>query len=351
MKDPTIIDRNPDRANIYFSVKQRPSTGEERIIEPIKELATELKAKKIDMPRTIVYGSLAACGECFSFFQSFLGEEQYFPLGTAPIFDNRLFAQYHAQYVTKYKDALVNSLVTGTSKARVIFVTVAFGVGIDCRDVQRVIHIGVPTTMEEFFQEAGRAGRNGTQSLSCLYYNGHDISKGRKAMTQVMRDYVSTSLCRRKIIMAHFDTSVPEYWNGMHMHHCCDNCALSCECDNCACNRQFDNLTSSLSASQISGPPILSTGSSMGLNDLTSQQLRSDLLRFRMSLSPDITSVGISLTTGFSMELVDTVQANFVQINSLEDVLNQLPLFSNKHGEEIWKIISKYKKEQPKQVG
>lgn len=150
MKDPTIIDRNPDRANIYFSVKQRPSTGEERIIEPIKELATELKAKKIDMPRTIVYGSLAACGECFSFFHSFLGEEQYFPLGTAPIFDNRLFAQYHAQYVTKYKDALVNSLVTGTSKARVIFVTVAFGVGIDCRDVQRVIHIGVPTTMEEF---------------------------------------------------------------------------------------------------------------------------------------------------------------------------------------------------------
>ena len=137
----------------------------------------------------------------------------------------------------------------------------------------------------------------------------------------------------------------------MHMHHCCDNCALSCECDNCACNRQFDNLTSSLSASQISSPPILSTGSSMGLNDLTSQQLRSDLLRFRMSLSPDITSVGISLTTGFSMELVDTVQANFVQINSLEDVLNQLPLFSNKHGEEIWKIISKYKKEQPKQVG
>ena len=87
------------------------------------------------------------------------------------------------------------------------------------------------------FQEAGRAGRNGTQSLSCLYYNGNDISKGRKAMTQVMRDFVSTSLCRRKIIMAHFDTSVPEYWNGIHMHHCCDNCALSCECDNCACNR------------------------------------------------------------------------------------------------------------------
>ena len=65
-------------------------------------------------------------------------------------------------------------------------------------------------------------------------------------MTQVMRDYVSTSLCRRKIIMAHFDTSVPEYWNGIHMHHCCDNCALSCECDNCACKSLIPRQRNSL---------------------------------------------------------------------------------------------------------
>ena len=348
MKDPTIIDRNPDRANIYFSVKRRPCTGEERIIEPIKDLATELKAKKIEMPRTIVYGNLAACGECFHFFQSFLGEEQYFPCGVAPIFDNRLFAQYHAQYTTNYKDALVDSLFTGASKARVIFVTVAFGVGIDCRDVQQVIHIGVPTTMEELFKKAGQAGRNGTQSLSCLYYNAHDISKGRKAMTQVRHEYVSTSLCRRNIIMVHFDTSFPEYWCSMHTHHCCDNCALSCQCDDCVCNRQFDNLISSLSSSHLSNTSIVSTDSCAALDDLTCQQLRSDLLQFRMSLSPEFTSVGISLTTGFSIELVDIVQANFFQINSFEDVLDQLPLFSNEHGKEIWKIITKYKKDQSK---
>ena len=205
--------------------------------------------------------------------------------------------------------------------------------------------------MDEFFQEAGRAGRNGTQSSSCIHYNGHDISKGRKAMTQVMREYVSTSLCRRKIIMVHFDTSVPEYWNSMHMHYCCDNCALSCQCDDCVCNRQFDNLTSSLSSSHLSNAAVVSTGSSAICDDLTCQQLRSDLLQFRMSLSPEFTSVGISLTTGFSMELVDIVLANFFEINSLEDVLNQLPLFSDKHGKEIWKIITKYKKDQSKQVG
>ena len=151
--------------------------------------------------------------------------------------------------------------------------------------------------------------------------------------------------------MVHFDTSVQEYQNSMHMHYCHDNCALSCQCDDCVCNRQFDNLTSSLSSSHLSNAAVVSTGSSAICDDLTCQQLRSDLLQFRMSLSPEFTSVGISLTTGFSMELVDIVQANFFQINSLEDVLNQLPLFSNKHGKEIWKIITKYKKDQSKQVG
>ena len=54
-----------------------------------------------------------------------------------------------------------------------LFVTVAFGVGIDVPTVERVIHIGVPYTMEEFFQETGRAGRNGSQAISTVYFNSY----------------------------------------------------------------------------------------------------------------------------------------------------------------------------------
>ena len=45
-----------------------------------------------------------------------------------------------------------------------------------------MIHIGIPYTMEDFFQETGRAGRNGNSSMSVLYYNSYDISKGKKTL-------------------------------------------------------------------------------------------------------------------------------------------------------------------------
>ena len=63
-----------------------------------------------------------------------------------------------------------------------LFVTVAFGVGIDVPTVERVIHIDIPYTMEDVFRETGRAGRNGKSAMSVLYYNSYDISKGKKAL-------------------------------------------------------------------------------------------------------------------------------------------------------------------------
>jgi superfamily II DNA helicase RecQ len=72
---------------------------------------------------------------------------------------------------------------------RLLFVTVAFGIGIDVQNIGRVIHIGVPHTMEEFFQEAGRCGRYGLPASSTVYYNNHDISSSRK-VCQEMIDYV-----------------------------------------------------------------------------------------------------------------------------------------------------------------
>ena len=62
-------------------------------------------------------------------------------------------------------------------------VTVVFGIGIDCNNVHRIIHIGVPYTMEEYCQEVGRAGRDGLPAWADIYDNSYDISKARKNMT------------------------------------------------------------------------------------------------------------------------------------------------------------------------
>ena len=61
------------------------------------------------------------------------------------------------------KSGIISSIVTESFTQGVIFATVAFGVGIDSIYVERVIHFGVPRTMESFFQECGRTGRGGRQ--------------------------------------------------------------------------------------------------------------------------------------------------------------------------------------------
>ena len=107
-----------------------------------------------------------------------------------------------------------------TSVARVLFVTVAFGVGIDVPKVEKVIHIGIPYTVEDFFQETGRAGRNGNSAMSVLYYNSYDISKGKKALQPDMWKYATTQSCWREVIVCHFGASQPVLTCG---RSCCDN--------------------------------------------------------------------------------------------------------------------------------
>jgi len=119
--------------------------------------------------------------------------------------------------------SLVKSLISGTAVARVLFVTVAFGVGIDVSTVERVIHIGVPYTMEEFFQETGRAGRNGKPAQSVLYFNSYDISRGKKPLQNVVRENCTTQSCRREVILRHFGSSLSWQECG-NQHNCCDNC-------------------------------------------------------------------------------------------------------------------------------
>ena len=72
------------------------------------------------------------------------------PINAEPLAKNRLFTQYHAQYPESERSRIVEELVKGTSTERVLFVTIAFGLGIDCNDIRRVVHIGVPYSMDDY---------------------------------------------------------------------------------------------------------------------------------------------------------------------------------------------------------
>ena len=150
---PIVIDINPDRKNIHFSSWRRGNQGDERLVNILDPLLKDLRDKRQDFPLTIIYGNLETIANCFSYFSSKVGIEQYEPADAPKRARNRLFSQYHAQYPEHERQRIVDELVQGKSKLRIIFATVAFGIGLDISNIRQVIHIGVPYTMEEYFQE------------------------------------------------------------------------------------------------------------------------------------------------------------------------------------------------------
>ncbi|MDY0904202.1 DNA helicase RecQ [Pedobacter sp. CFBP9032] len=118
--------------------------------------------------------------------------------------------------------------------AEVIVATIAFGMGIDKPDVRFVIHHDVPKSMEGYYQETGRAGRDGGEGICIAFYAQKDVDKLAKFMkdkpvsereigTQILKeviDYAESGVCRRKQILHYFG----ENFNETGCNCMCDNC-------------------------------------------------------------------------------------------------------------------------------
>lgn len=116
----------------------------------------------------------------------------------------------------------------------VIVATIAFGMGIDKPDVRFVIHHDIPKSMEGYYQETGRAGRDGGEGVCLAFYAQKDVEKLAKFMkdkpvsereigTQILKeviDYAESGVCRRKQILHYFG----ENFNETGCNCMCDNC-------------------------------------------------------------------------------------------------------------------------------
>lgn len=118
------------------------------------------------------------------------------------------------------------------SEDMVIVATVAFGMGIDKPDVRFVAHAGLPKSIEAYYQETGRAGRDGDPSVAHLFWGAEDFARarqriaeldpqrqpGERARLNALGALVETAGCRRRILLAHFGEHPPERCGN------CDNC-------------------------------------------------------------------------------------------------------------------------------
>ncbi len=339
--DPIIISVNPDRPNIYFESRRIKESGDARLELILSPLVSQLKLQRLDFPLTLIYGNLKIISDCYEYFSNNMENEQYHPVGASPVAKNRLFSQFHAQYPDHEREKIVKSLVEGVSKIRILFVTVAFGIGIDLKNIRRVIHIGVPYTMEEYFQEAGRCGRDGQQSEAIVFYNSTDISAGKKHLTHTMRNFVQESNCKRQFILNYFGYKVPK--RSLPDHTCCDG--YKCTCDDCLLpnvSMLFDDFEMSGDVLSASEPLPDEAHIHRALNDQEESEIRNKLEQFRLTLHGCGRSCvgGIELATGFSIGLIDEALKQATSLESVDDVLAKLPVFSYEHAKNIYDIVS-----------
>ena len=139
---------------------------------------------------------------------------------------------YHAGLKTKDRERIQLEFMNDEIKC--VIATLAFGMGIDKSNVRIVIHYGCPKNIESYYQEIGRAGRDGKESKCYLYYNQKDFviqqrlidlisdqsyKLVRLNLLQIMMNFVNTRGCRKKYLLEYFgDYSIKDKCNK------CDNC-------------------------------------------------------------------------------------------------------------------------------
>lgn len=331
MQDVAYIVESPNRSNIRFAVHHIPQSDP----SVFSWLLDELREKGKACEKVLIF--CRRIDDCAMLYQSFattLGKCGYIPTGNC-ILQNAIFGMFHSKITDSDKEILLESFSKTDGKCRVIFSTIAFGMGVNIPNVRHVIHFGPSSAIDNYVQESGRAGRDTKQSHAVIYLYPGAL---RGHVSKSMKQYCKTEfhkeglICRRYQL---FKGYLGSYSSIPILHNCCDICTKMCKCGSCVLDRP--KCIPDRPAIQR---PVAS------LNDTNSQWTDQQARMLKKKLKEmcnaeysghDELPLQEELITGMSDVLIETIVRNAHHINTVEELTALCPVWGSEH--DIMKLI------------